>query len=388
VTRPLLALVLAAALGACGTATPASAPGSGPASKPGGWSRAPASPLSPRHSALAVAVGDEVLLIGGDASPVCPPTASCAGEPEALEDGAAYDPVTGRWRRLADAPVPLARGAAVELGGLAYVMTDDRLLAYDPGTDTWSRLPAPPDSGGHLVAAGDHLLRLEPTQEGGRVEADHLYDPAARTWRALPRDPLAPTFDRGAVWDGERLVLMGLPEPPPPVDGVDSPTLYVHAATFDPRTWSWSRVPQQDEVVGFGTQYSWTGDRVLLPYVFDYTAGGANPGGVQEPTGGLLDPRSGDWERLPKPPEPPTPPSEGLRVRASSEQLVTAGEGLVLDVAAGRWHRLVPVDGAATEGVSAAWVDRRLVVFGGSAWDGKSLRTLTADAHVWTAPSP
>ncbi|HUR51771.1 MAG TPA: hypothetical protein VMZ11_06585 [Mycobacteriales bacterium] len=328
-----------------------------------------------------MAVGDAVLLLGGDASPVCPPGASCVAPPQPLKDSAAYSPRTGTWRTLADSPTAPSLGAVAELAGLAYVLAQNRLHTYDPGQDTWTELPAPPDTDGLLVAAGDKLLRLETTQEQG-VQPDHLYDPARRTWRALPRDPLAPTFDRGAVWTGDRLVLLGKPLPPPPVDGVDSSTVFVQAATFDPVTWTWTRTPQHDAVVGFGTQYSWTGDRVLLPYVFDYRAGGANPDGTPEPTGGLLDPATGRWERLPT---SPGPRRNGLHVEALSRDLVTAGEGLVLDVPAERWYPLDPAPGAPSEGVTAAWVGRQLVVFGGSATSGTS-RVLTADTRVWTAP--
>jgi hypothetical protein len=372
-----VALVLTLLLTACGSATSTGTQEVSPA-----WSTAPAAPLSERHSAHAVAVGDELLVFGGDDSTVCAPTADCASPPPQLRDGAAYTPNTGTWRRIADSPVVPWRGAVVEHGGLVYLLTERHLHAYDVGTDSWTELPAPPDTDGRLLSAGQHLLRYELTQEGGQVQADHLYDPSSRTWRALPRDPLAPTFDRGAVWTGDRLVLLGKPEPPPPVDGVDSPTVFVQAAVFDPATWTWSQVPQQDEVIGFGTQYSWTGDRVLLPYTFDYTQGGLNPGGTPDPTGGLLDPVSGDWERLP---EPPDPPVHRLRVHAATERRVTAGEGLVLDVENQRWWPLEPAPGAPTEGVAAAWVGRQLVVFGGGSVSATTSR-LSRDAYVWTAP--
>lgn len=375
-TVPLLLVALVAT--GCGTVTvPSTAAGPAP-----GWEAAPASPLSPRHGARAVTVGGEVLLLGGDAAPLCPPAASCVDPPQPLRDGAAYDPEKRTWRPLASAPVAPSSGAVAVLDGTVYVLSEQRLHAYDPAADTWTELPAPPDGDGLLVAAGEHLLRMEPTQEGGRVEADHLYDPGARTWRALPRDPLAPTFDRGAVWTGDRLVLLGKPEPPPPVDGVDSPTVFVHAAAFDVGTWTWTPVPQKDEVLGFGTSYSWTGSRVLVPYVFDYTDGGRNPGGTPEPTGGLLDPDTGDWKRLPP---SPRPPADGLRLDAATAELVTAGEGLVLDVPASRWHLLLPAEGAPDEGVTGSWVGRRLVVFGGGD-TSEAGRTPTADAYVWTAP--
>lgn len=382
VKRCAMTLAVLVLLAGCGPATSSGA-GAEEASPPtsGGWTTAPEGPLSGRHSAHAVAVGGEVLVLGGNASRICPPTASCADVPQYLQDGAAYDPEEQTWRAIAPSPVIPAPGVAAEHQGLMYLLTPQHLHAYDPTTDAWTELPAPPGTGGLLLSAGRHLLRYEATQEGGQVRADHLYDPADRTWRALPRDPLAPSFDRGAVWTGDRLVLLGKPVPPPPVDGVDSPTTYVHAAVFDPGTWTWAQVPQHDEVIGFGSSYSWTGEHVLLPYTFDYTQGGLNPGGAPDPTGGLLDHTSGDWERLPRPPSPPALP---LRVQAASPRHVTAGEGLVLDVERLRWSRLEPAPGAPDAGVAATWLGRRLVVFGGG-HSADTARPLSRSTYVWTA---
>ena len=49
-------------------------------------------------------------LIGGYDGPVCPPNADCA-RPETgrRADGAAYDPASGTWEAIADAPEPLVR---------------------------------------------------------------------------------------------------------------------------------------------------------------------------------------------------------------------------------------------------------------------------------------
>jgi hypothetical protein len=253
---PTLAFTLALILGACGTqggagtgaASPEEQEGRSPAAA--GWATAAPSPLAPRHTAHVVAVGNEVLVFGGNASPVCPPAASCADQPQYFADGAAYSPANDTWRPIAASPVPPDPGVVVEHQGVVYLLTGKHLHAYDVRADTWTELPAPPDTRGRLVSAGAHLMSLQYTQEGGQVRADHLYDPVSRTWRALPRDPLAPSFDRGAVWSADRIVLLGKPEPPPPVDGVDSPTIFVHAAAFDVKTWEWSQVPQRDEVIG------------------------------------------------------------------------------------------------------------------------------------------
>jgi hypothetical protein len=313
--RPASLALLALLLAGCGSAPADVRPQPAAAQPEQGWSTAAPSLLSPRHSVPAVTVGDEVLFLGGDSSPLCPPAARYVDPAEPQRDGAAYDPATDRWRHLAPAPVPPSPGSTAVVGDVVHLLAEGTFARYDVGTDTWTSLPAPPDPTGLLAAVGDRVVRYAATQEGGQVTADHVYDPATRIWRPLPRDPLAPAFDRAVVWTGSQIVLVGKRVPPPPADGE-----------------TWTAVPQRDQVIGFGTQYSWTKNRVLSPYVFDDTAGGTNPGGRPEPTCGLLDLRTGQWDRLPP---PPATPRDGLCVAASSPDLVTAGAGLVLDVAGG-----------------------------------------------------
>lgn len=378
--RPVVLALLVAVTG-CATSDAQPQAGQEQARTPT-WTLAAEAPLSPRHSALVATVGDEVLVLGGDSSRPCPPAASCVAPPDSalLRDGAAWSAADDAWRRLPDAPVVPHQSSVAVLGKTLYLLAQGQLHSYDSAADSWTRLPSPPDNDGQLLPAGEQLLRLEPTQEGGRVEADHLYDPRTEQWQALPRDPLAPAFDRTAVWTGQQLVLLGKPVPPPPVDGVDSPTLYVHSATYDPAADRWTKVPQQDTVIGFGSQAVWTGDRVALPYGFDYTDGGRNPGGTPDPTGGYLDPTSGEWEALPRTPRS-TPTL--LRLQALSDTLVIAGEGFVLDLERRAWHALEPAPGAATEGTRGTWIDDRLAVFGGSTMSTDGVGELSNALRVW-----
>lgn len=72
-----------------------------------GWQRLPDPPIPPRATAVLVWTGAEMLVIGGDAFK-CPRFAGCAGpDYAALSDGAAFNPATNRWRRIADAPLPI-----------------------------------------------------------------------------------------------------------------------------------------------------------------------------------------------------------------------------------------------------------------------------------------
>ena len=89
-----------------------------------GWTELPAPPLSPRTGAIAAWTGSEVVVVGGGGENVlCPDTADCSfpNDAELFTDGAAFDPRSGTWRRIADAPVPPWTGQAVAVDGDVYV---------------------------------------------------------------------------------------------------------------------------------------------------------------------------------------------------------------------------------------------------------------------------
>ena len=136
----------------------------------GSWRKAPASPLSPREQALGVWTGREVLVIGGSDAPPCPSGASCVPQTKPpLADGAAFNPRTRSWRRIADAPVGFEFADGAVVGHTVFVATpgnDSRpgapsaVLAYRVDRDRWRRLPSPPNPKRNytLLAAGDRLV--------------------------------------------------------------------------------------------------------------------------------------------------------------------------------------------------------------------------------------
>lgn len=136
----------------------------------GSWHKAPAAPLSPREEALGIWTGREALVIGGSDAPPCPGGASCGRQDTPpLRDGAAFNPRTRSWRRIAAAPVgfDFAEGAVV--GRTVFVATPgsnarpgapSAVLAYRVDRNRWRRLPSPPDPKRNytLLAAGDRLV--------------------------------------------------------------------------------------------------------------------------------------------------------------------------------------------------------------------------------------
>ncbi|HXV33473.1 MAG TPA: hypothetical protein VD769_05650 [Gaiellaceae bacterium] len=185
------------------------------------WRELPAPPLSPREYPTGFWTGQEVVLVGGSDAPPCPPNADCVGPTvPPLADGAAYDPLTDIWRAIADAPVRFSWADAVVVGSTAYLLipgepdrpeAPNAFLAYRIAGDRWDELDLPDLSAAEygrytLVAAGERLVAISTSDEQGD-RADLVFDPKTSTWSELPDDPLWPGFDRVAVWDGEELLL-------------------------------------------------------------------------------------------------------------------------------------------------------------------------------------
>lgn len=386
-TAAVLAAAVALALAGCGAQTTATTAPTTNTNRPAaGWEQLPPGPLSPRHSAAAVTIGDEVLIMGGNATPVCPPAAGCMEPDRLLGDGAAYDVPERSWRRLAPAPVPLPMAwlrPPVVLAGTVYTATDRELLAYSVADDSWQRLPGPPttawrDAVGDspflsLLAAGDVLVAQTNGPEAG-TWAYASYDPADGQWRELPQPELSRSFQSQMVWAGDRVVVVAEPKRTFTSDAV-SPAQPMGAATLDLRGRTWSAVPQGEGPTALGAHAVWTGDRVVVPYAFDSYARGA-----QElvPQGGYLDLDSGRWTAVATPPEPGE-----FDAVASTGSWSAVGHGLVLDTRRNRWHRLEPA-GEALDALAASWVDDRLLVWGGGTRGVD--RALVADGAIWTPP--
>jgi hypothetical protein len=304
----------------------------------GSWGRVPDGPLSPRHEALAVWLDGRFLVVGGSSSPPCPPNADCAApELPANSDGAMFDPATEEWTHIAEAPVPVSGDNAVVMEGQLYVSTGEPwrtdspvgVWRYSPEPDTWTRMPAPPTPFARLVAACHRLLAFSPTDEL-QPSRDFVLDEESGIWRALPPDPLGPSFDREVVWSNDAVLLTAKDLVAFP--GSEEPAL-VRLARLDLDRLEWTELPASD-IIGWGPTA--VGELVVFPHLGTADGGEVDNWGRDVPFGGILDPRTGDWRGLPDP-----PPGGG----PLHETLVTSGRttvgGHLLDPATGDWT-LVP----------------------------------------------
>jgi hypothetical protein len=249
------------------------------------WRLLPSPPVVVVAPAVSVWAGQEWIVWGR------------AGGPRVREDGppvgAAYDPATGAWRRLPEAPVLLvdsAAGVAIERG--AVVMWGRRAdaelsaagrgafaLRYAPDGDRWIVLPDPPLSDPAGAAAvwtgscsagaspcGEILLWGAPLAGAAPSNAPRggaSLDVAAGSWTLLPSPPgEAGGTDRRAAWvsgawTGTRLLLVG-------------GTQASRRLSYDPADRRWSALPAGPAREAPLT--AWTGEELLI-------WGGVAPGG-------------------------------------------------------------------------------------------------------------
>jgi hypothetical protein len=180
------------------------------------WHTLPASPLQMRSAASGTWTGKELVVAGG--------FTTAPGPARTLRDGAAYNPVTHTWRKIA--PMPLDHWAATAvwdgkevlfIGGFTGAPgTGIRLavrgLAYNPATNRWRWLSAMGYPRRLFVAVwtGRQVL-VWGGVTGAGVAPPHgeAYTPATNTWTALPAAPLRGRTSPLAVWTGSQLIVWG-----------------------------------------------------------------------------------------------------------------------------------------------------------------------------------
>ncbi len=322
----IAALVLACALAGCATpGAPATEAGPGPAAESGpfpvapttgqtrdaAWLPVPEGPLTARHSAVGAWVGNRFVVVGGMTSAPCADTADCEITAFPRSDGAAFDPESGAWTRIADAPAPVAGQVAV-VGDRMFVQSlvsgpgateTWSFLAYDPRSDAWEQLRPAPPVWGALVTAGDHILSIAPSDENTPA-IDAVFDPATGAWRELPDDPLGPSYDRQAVWLGDRLLLTAkdLVDNPGAAEPSLSRLAVLEGSPASPESLRWRVLPDSD-IIGYDPMA--VAGRVVFPDLGSTDGGAVDGWGRSVDLGGILDPATLSWRPLPEPPAGP-----------------------------------------------------------------------------------
>jgi len=198
------------------------------------WRNLPASPLQTRFGAGGTWTGKKLIVAGGFTSGPPPQNAN-----KPLRDGAAYNPVTRKWQKIA--PMPLGRWGATAVWDGREVLfiggrtgTANRLtvrgLAYNPATNHWRWLPLmeyPRDTfaavwtGRQLLIWGGLTATNIPPPHG------EAYTLATGQWTAMPASPLRGRENPTAVWTGRQLIVWG---------GSIPTKIYTDGAAYTPGT--------------------------------------------------------------------------------------------------------------------------------------------------------
>ena len=170
--------------------------------------------------------------------------------------------------------------------------------------------------------------------------------PPVSAWQKLPAAPIRIDTSLQSVWTGKELIVSGLRAGP---DGT-----YINAkevvAAYDPADRSWRRLarpPKMDEYCH--RSLAWTGREVVL-----WGCGQA-----------ALDPGTGRWHKLPKPPT-----GEGIAVWSGRELIGWGGgccgdawdDGSAYDPAANTWRTIARTPLAPSQGALGAWTGHELLL--------------------------
>lgn len=249
--------------------------------KTGEWRRGSPPPMEINHTQAAVLDG-RIFVIGA--------LTGSFPEEDVVDHVLIYDPADDRWSRGAEIPAERRRGAGGLLAheGVLYLVGGNRrghvsgyvpwLDAFDPRTGVWTALPDAPHARDHFHAA---VLDGRIYAAGGRTSAHDrgqglelsvrpldIYDIAERRWRTA-RDPI-PTPRSGVsvvALKGRVLVLGG--------ESDAQQAGHAEVEAYDPALDAWSALP--DLPVGrHGTQAVVVGDTLHI------VAGSGDRGGGPE----------------------------------------------------------------------------------------------------------
>jgi hypothetical protein len=188
------------------------------------------------------------------------------------------------------------------------------------------------------------------------------------------------------AWSGRELVLFAHEIVPRP--GATEPSLVI-AAALDIDTGEWRRLPDS-EILGQGARWFELDGQLILPALGSADGGDVGNWGRPYPYGGILDPARGEWSDLPSPPADLDPTSgEGFAggVLAGAEADYFGSSGWILDVTAGKWIEIPPLDGQdpLITGRMVAAAGDEMLAFGGVRWSGTDLRgELLHETWIWS----
>lgn len=357
----------------------------------GRWSVLPAAPIAPRDQASVVWTGSDLLVWGG--------VTYGSGNGILRADGAAYNPSTGRWRTLSQAPLSARYGQVsvwdgtemIVWGGYAlssstYAGVNDG-AAYAPATDSWRMLPAAPMTpttqlvavwtGSEVVLLGDGPA-TSITQLGGPFDGA-AYDPSTDRWRSVT--PPTPPTGHSLMWvsavqaGAELLAWSDWEINGPCGSGCTTGTTGTDLFRYDERTSTWSVTTADYPLFGVN-QALWTGRVAILR---GQTWCGECPEPPQPENTSQYDPATNSWTSLPFDPLAWASPvstwtgdalfsfnpmnrGAGPALNGGSAVTLSPGDASAYDAASG-WVRLPPAPFGCNDNPSPVWTGRQVLLY-------------------------
>lgn len=269
----------------------------------------------------------------------------------------AYNPHTNTWRLL---PAPPKTEGGCKAGaawtGTEMLVWGCALTAYNPATNQWRRLPDAPTRHGIAVWTGRELIGWGGGCCGDVSDDGSAYSPATNTWRKLAPAPVSGQQSPIGAWTGRELVVFNGHGPEgDPVGG----------AAYNPRTDTWRRIPSQLGIRAVTAVYD--GNEI-------YAIGG--------PRVLAFNPSNNSWRQLPG-----SAPDDGAAAVWTGNRLIASGSATeAYDPPREVWRAFAASPLGSREEAQAVWTGHELIVWGGlapqSSGSPKSLR----DGAAFTPP--
>lgn len=348
----------------------------------GAWIRTADAPLGARNYAAIAWAGNEILVIGGSEA-FCPPAASCPPSLiPPLSDGAAYNPLTDSWRKIADAPVSVRWAETTTVGNDVFLLASTnysynpkRLLRYRLNQDNWDEVALPENMLEPAIAViGRNTLLYYSRSDQNGLAAYWQLDTTTGEWTQLPRDSLGPGFSRQIIAvDGDFYLFDQAIVSSP--GGADGPS-YIRAARY--RQQQWEILPVSNSVYFAPSLIA--GGRLISPVLGCTDGGETDSYGRCVSFGAVFDTEANTWYELPEIPGHEAGGYTGYPGGFSESNLVISKPGYpALDATTNEWFiiPLLDLGGNIQRTVQSAGLYG--FAFGGASEDGKLLK----DAWIW-----
>lgn len=309
----------------------------------GAWRLLPDAPFAVAAGRTSVWTGTEMIVSGS--------TAPDGNSLKSVDVAAAYNPATNTWRRLPAPPRTdnYCRRSAVWTGKELLIWGCGQ-VAFNPSTNNWRRLPSAPTHQGIVVWTGHELIGWGGGCCGDVSEDGSAYNPGTNSWRKLAPAPVAGQQSPTGTWTGRELVIF---------NGLDPDGKAVGGAAYNPKTDTWRRIAHVPGRIG--GEAIWDGREILVV-----------ARGAQAAAGFAYNPTTNHWR--------PIAPMKSARTQAlavwTGRQLIIWGgetgesgsmpaNGLVYDPQADRWSPLTKSPLLGRFDPTGVWTGSELIVWGG-----------------------